>query len=303
VTRPLRIGIQLPEVEREVRWAEYVDLARTAEEVGFDSIWLGDHLLYRGENGHERGPWEVWTMLAALAGATERVTLGPLVACTAFHPPAVLAKMAATVDEISGGRLVLGLGAGWNETEFRSFGLRYDQRVARFAEAFAVIAPLVRGERATLAGQFSSVDEAVLLPASARATERPLPLMIGSTGERMLELTLGTVEMWNTWFTEFGNTPEGFAVLNRRVSAIAERVGRPAAEIDRSACVLVVVDPASRERRVPEGCTPLAGDPATVAAAMHAYAAAGADEVILVANPIDHESIRALGRALALLDD
>jgi alkanesulfonate monooxygenase SsuD/methylene tetrahydromethanopterin reductase-like flavin-dependent oxidoreductase (luciferase family) len=127
--------------------------------------------------------------------------------------------------------------------------------------------------------------------------------MIGSTGERMLELTLGTVEMWNTWFTEFGNTPEGFAVLNRRVSAIAERVGRPAAEIDRSACVLVVVDPASRERRVPEGCTPLAGDPATVAAAMHAYASAGADEVILVANPIDHESIRALGRALALLDD
>jgi alkanesulfonate monooxygenase SsuD/methylene tetrahydromethanopterin reductase-like flavin-dependent oxidoreductase (luciferase family) len=303
VTRPLRIGIQLPEVEREVRWAEYVDLARTAEEVGVDSIWLGDHLLYRGENGHERGPWEVWTMLAALAGATERVTLGPLVACTAFHPPAVLAKMAATVDEISGGRLVLGLGAGWNETEFRSFGLPYDQRVARFAEAFAVIAPLVRGERATLAGQFSSVDEAVLLPASARATERPLPLMIGSTGERMLELTLGTVEMWNTWFTEFGNTPEGFAVLNRRVSAIAERVGRPAAEIDRSACVLVVVDPASRERRVPEGCTPLAGDPATVAAAMHAYASAGADEVILVANPIDHESIRALGRALALLDD
>ena len=303
MTRPLRIGIQLPEVEREVRWAEYVDLARTAEEVGFDSIWLGDNLMYRGENGHELGPWEVWTMLAALAGATERVTLGPLVACTAFHPPAVLAKMAATVDEISGGRLVLGLGAGWNETEFRSFGLPYDQRVARFAEAFAVIAPLVRGERATLAGQFSSVDEAVLLPASARATERPLPLMIGSTGERMLELTLGTVEMWNTWFTEFGNTPEGFAVLNRRVSAIAERVGRPAAEIDRSACVLVVVDPASRERRVPEGCTPLAGDPATVAAAMHAYASAGADEVILVANPIDHESIRALGRALALLDD
>ena len=303
MTRPLRIGIQLPEVEREVRWAEYVDLARTAEEVGFDSIWLGDHLLYRGESGHERGPWEVWTMLAALAGATERVILGPLVACTAFHPPAVVAKMAATVDEISGGRLVLGLGAGWNETEFRSFGLPYDQRVARFAEAFAVIVPLVRGERATLAGQFSSVDEAVLLPPSARATERPLPLMIGSTGERMLELSLGTVEMWNTWFTEFGNTPEGFAVLNRRVSAIAERVGRPAAEIDRSACVLVVVDPTSRERRVPEGCTPLAGDPATVAAAMHAYASAGADEVILVANPIGHESIRALGRALALLDD
>lgn len=302
MTRPLRIGIQLPEVEREVRWAEYVDLARTAEEVGFDSIWLGDHLLYRGESGHERGPWEVWTMLAALAGATGRVTLGPLVACTAFHPPAVLAKMAATVDEISGGRLVLGLGAGWNEVEFRAFGLPYDHRVARFAEAFAAIVPLVRGERATVDGRFSSVDDAVLLPPSARPEGRPVPLMIGSTGPRMLELTLGEVEMWNTWFTEFGNTPEGFAELNATVSAVAERVGRPPGEIERSACVLVVVDPTSRERRVPDGCTPLHGTPDAVAAAMHAYAAAGADEVILVANPIDEQSIRALGRALALID-
>jgi alkanesulfonate monooxygenase SsuD/methylene tetrahydromethanopterin reductase-like flavin-dependent oxidoreductase (luciferase family) len=302
VTRPLRIGIQLPEVEREVRWAEYVDLARTAEEVGFDSIWLGDHLLYRGENGHERGPWEVWTMLAALAGATERVTLGPLVACTAFHPPAVLAKMAATVDEISNGRLVLGLGAGWNEVEFRAFGLPYDLRVARFAEAFATIVPLVRGERVSQAGRFSSVDGAVLLPPSSRPEGRSLPLMIGSTGERMLELTLGEVEIWNTWFTEFGNTPEGFAELNATVSSIAERIGRPPGEIERSACVLVVVDPTSRERRVPDGCTPLHGTPDAVAAAVHAYAAAGADEVILVANPIDEQSIRALGQALALID-
>ncbi len=301
MTRPLRIGIQLPEVERVVRWPEYVELARIAEAEGFDSAWLGDHLLYRQDGRAERGPWEAWTLLAALAAATERITLGPLVACAGFHPPAVLAKMAATIDEVSGGRFVLGLGAGWNEAEFRAFGIPFDQRVARFAEAYPIIRDLVRGGRSTHTGSFSSTDDAVLVPASARSGP-PLPLMIGSTGPRMLELTLPDVEMWNTWFTEFGNTPAGFAALNDRVTEIARRVGRPPDEVERSACVLVVVDPSSTERRVPSGCTPLDGDPHAVADAMHAYADAGAHEAILVANPIDASSIRTLGSALALLD-
>src|SRR3990172_2138628 len=109
MARPLRVGLQLPEVEREVRWPEYVAMARAAEEVGFDSVWVGDHLLYRGDGRPERGPWEAWTLLAALAAVTERVALGPLVASAAFHAPAMLAKQAVTVDEISGGRLVLGI--------------------------------------------------------------------------------------------------------------------------------------------------------------------------------------------------
>ena len=98
-------------------------MARTAEDVGFDSIWLGDHLLYRYASGETRGPWEAWTTLAGLAEATERIALGPLVAATAFHAPFMLAKLAATVDEISGGRLVLGIGAGWNATEFAALGV------------------------------------------------------------------------------------------------------------------------------------------------------------------------------------
>jgi alkanesulfonate monooxygenase SsuD/methylene tetrahydromethanopterin reductase-like flavin-dependent oxidoreductase (luciferase family) len=145
----MRIGIQLPEVERRVGWAEYVALARAAEEGGFASIWIGDHLLYApdqdGGGRPERGPWEAWTLLSALAAVTERVDLGPLVACAGFHPPGLLAKMAATIGEVSGGRFVLGLGAGWNEREFRAFGLPYDRRVSRFEESFAIIRGLLAG--------------------------------------------------------------------------------------------------------------------------------------------------------------
>ena len=168
VPRPLRVGIQLPEVEREVRWPEYVAMARAAEEAGFDSIWLGDHLLYRGDGRPERGPWDGWTMLAGLAAATERVHLGPLVACTAFHEPGLLARTAAAVDEISGGRLVFGIGAGWNEAEFRAFGIPFDRRVSRFEEAFEIVRRLLDGERVTFEGRFHRVEDA-RAAAAARA--------------------------------------------------------------------------------------------------------------------------------------
>jgi probable F420-dependent oxidoreductase len=278
----VKLGIQLPEVEREVGWPEYVAMARAAEEGGFDSIWLGDHLLY---DAPPRGPHEVWTMLAALAAATERVELGPLVACTAFHPPGVLAKLAATVDEISGGRLILGLGAGWNRREFAAFGLPYDRRVARFEEAFAIIRELLAGATVQRQGEFHSADRAVLRP----APRRRIPLMVGSNGPRMLAATLPHVDAWNTWFADTGNTPEGFAALNERITEAAERAGRDPRTLRRSVCVYVRLD-GPREREA--GVEPVGPD--DVPGQLRAYAAAGADEVILVADPITEASVRTL---------
>jgi alkanesulfonate monooxygenase SsuD/methylene tetrahydromethanopterin reductase-like flavin-dependent oxidoreductase (luciferase family) len=294
----LRVGVQLPEVERdEVRWPEYIAMACAAEEVGFDSIWVGDHLLYRGEGEPERGPWEAWTMLAALAAATERVELGPLVACTAFHPPGLIAKMAATVAEISGGRLVLGLGAGWNEQEFRAFGLPFDHTVSRFEECFTVIRGLLSGERVTLHGRYLQVEDAVLLPRPSS----PPRLMVGSNGPRMLAATIPHVDAWNTWYADYGNSAEGFAELNARISEAARQASREPADIYRSACVLVALDDASGERPASPEAPPLRGSAERIAAVLGELAEAGADEVILFVDPITERSIRELADVLTLL--
>jgi probable F420-dependent oxidoreductase len=298
VSRPLRVGVQLPEVERDVRWPEYLAMARAAEEVGFDSVWVGDHLLYRGDGRSERGPWDAWVLLSAIAAATERVRLGPLVACAAFHPPGILARLAAGVDEVSGGRFVFGIGAGWNETEFRAFGIPFAERVARFEEAFEAVRRLLAGEHVTVAGRFVALRDAVVLPPPARR----VPLMIGSSGERVLTATLAHVDAWNAWFDLFGNSPEGFAKETARVDGLAERVGRAPDKIERSACVLVVLDRSTAERAAPDGFAALEGGADEIAGELRGFADAGADEAILVVDPITERSIRTLGEALAALE-
>ena len=296
--RPLRVGIQLPEVEREVRWPELASMARRAEAVGFDSVWVGDHYLYRDDGRPERGPWEAWTTLAALAAVTERVTLGPLVACAGFHAPAVLAKIAATVDEISGGRLVLGIGAGWNRTEFDAFGIPYDRRASRFEEAFEVIRRLLAGEHVTFEGDVVAVRNAVLLPTPGRR----VPLMVGSTGERVLRAALPHADAWNTWFDAYGNSVEGFRKLNAWVSEVVADVGRDPAEVERSACVLVAIDGGSGERPSDPASPHVSGSPGEIAAHLRALADAGADEAIVVADPITEDSIRWFAETFAALD-
>jgi probable F420-dependent oxidoreductase len=286
----MRVGVQLPEVERVVRRDELAAIARAAEEVGFDSVWVGDHLLYRGDGRGERGPWDCWATLAWLAGVTERVELGPLVACTAFHPPGVLARQAAAVDELSGGRLVLALGAGWNEEEFRAFGLPFAQHVSRFEEAFDIVRRLMGGERVTFHGRFHDVDDAILLPAPRRTPK----LMIGANKPRMLSIALPYVDAWNTWYTHYGNTPDGFASHNSEITGAAERAGRDPAELERSACVFVAVDGGRGER--PHDPPPVGAH--ELRAHLAALAEAGADEAILVIDPITEESVRAVGSSL-----
>jgi probable F420-dependent oxidoreductase len=289
---PMQIGIQLPEVERDVRWPEVRAIALAVEECGFDSAWLGDHLLYRTGGRRVRAPWDVWTQLAALAAVTSRVRLGPLVAATAFHAPGILARAAASVDEVSGGRLVLGIGAGWNETEFRAFGFPFDRRISRFAESFEVIRSLLAGDEVSFSGAFVSVEDAVLLPRPARR----VPLMVGGNGERILSIALAHADAWNTWYSPYGNTVDGFAAANEKVTAICERIGRDPREVERSACVFVAVGGGVEGR--PHDVPPV--DPAALIAHLRELAAAGADEAILVVDPITERSVHTLAAALAV---
>lgn len=177
-------------------YADIRTIAREAEAAEMDSIWLYDHLLFRGEQ--TLGQWECWTFLAALADATQRIELGTLVACTAFRNPALLAKTATALDEVSGGRFTLGLGAGWNEAEFRAFGLPYDHRVDRFEEALKIIVPLVREGRADVVGKYAQAPDCLDLPRGPRPNGPPI--MIGAFGPRMLKLAAQYADLVNTGF-------------------------------------------------------------------------------------------------------
>jgi alkanesulfonate monooxygenase SsuD/methylene tetrahydromethanopterin reductase-like flavin-dependent oxidoreductase (luciferase family) len=288
-------------VEREVRWPEIVAMTRLGEQVGFDSVWVGDHLLYRDEAHGARGPWEAWTTLAGIAASTTRIAIGPLVACTSFHNPAMLAKLAGTVDEISGGRLILGLGAGWNETEYRAFGFPFEQRVARFAEAFTIIRSLLRDGRVDFEGEFYTARDCELVP---RPRPGGPPLMVGSIGERMLALTVPYVDGWNAWFSWTGNRPEGVEPLRAKVDAACAAAGRQPRDVERTVAVLVRLPGATdgREADAVQQVTPLEGNPEQIADALRAYAREGVGHVQLVIDPITEGSLEALAPVLENLD-
>ncbi len=298
----MRVGIQLPEVEYEIAFADLIALARDVEDAGFDAVWLGDHLLYDLPVG-PRGPWEVWTTLAALAARTERVALGPLVAATSFHAPAMLAKMAATVDAISAGRLVLGLGAGWNRREYTAFGFPHDHRVGRFEEAFTILRSLLADGRVDYHGTYYQVEDCVLHPRSPRPGGPPL--MVGSVGARMQAITLPHVASWNVWWSDYGNTAAGFAAVKERVDERIAGLGRTG-RVEAS-CTVHVRLPTGTGRQMgdypPGGGEPLRGSPDELAEQLAAFAGAGADEVQLVVDPIVPASIEPLAEALRLLRD
>ncbi len=294
----MKIGVQLPEVERVTTWRELLDMARVAEAIGLDSVWVGEHLLYRYADGEQRGPWEAWSLLAALAAVTERVEIGPLVACTAFHNPALLAKQADTIDEISGGRLVLGLGAGWNEAEFRAFGVPFDHRVSRFAEAFTIIRDLLQFGRADFDGRYYRARDCVLVPRGPRPGGPPL--MIGSSGRRMLEMTVPYVASWNAWFMSFGNDVAGYRRLRETVDAACADAGRAPETLERTVALFVAF-PDAVGRPSARGQAPvpaLPSEPEALASALDEFAGEGVGHVQLVLDPITVDSIQRLAPLL-----
>jgi alkanesulfonate monooxygenase SsuD/methylene tetrahydromethanopterin reductase-like flavin-dependent oxidoreductase (luciferase family) len=237
-------------------------------------------------------------VLAALAAVTSRVEIGPLVSCTSFRNPALLAKIADTVDEISGGRLILGLGAGWHEPEYRAFGFPYEDRVGRFFEAFTIIRTLLRDGAIDFAGKYYTLRDCELRPRGPRPAGPPL--MIGARGEQMLRKTLPHVEYWNGWYAWSGNTVEGYRPWHAMVDQICGEVGRDPGAVRRTMAIDLHL-PGSDGSHDPRS-TPLAGPPELLAETLRAYAAEGVSHVQVVLTPNTCAAIEHFAPVLELLD-
>jgi alkanesulfonate monooxygenase SsuD/methylene tetrahydromethanopterin reductase-like flavin-dependent oxidoreductase (luciferase family) len=294
-----KIGIILPLGEGRMdgetaRWSDLLAMSQRAEELGFDSVWLVDHLLVKSDFPSSHGVWECWSLLSALAASTSRVDLGTLVLCNSFRNPALLSKMAETVDEISNGRLVLGLGAGHHKPEFDAYGFPFDHRVSRFEEAIQIITSLLREGRVDFEGDYYSARNCELRPRGPRPAGPPI--MIGTSGPRMLEITARYADNWNVYFDKIENSVAGYKQVSDQLDAACEHVGRDPATINRSVSIIIGVD---GRTSVPGVAAPiLTGSNEEIAAEMRAYAAAGADHIQVRSEPNTVEGIERLAEVV-----
>jgi probable F420-dependent oxidoreductase len=216
--------------------AEVLDLARMADTEGWYGLWFADH--YMPNTGSETiqpgDVHECWAMLPAIAAVTERIRIGPLVSPTSVHHPAVLANRAATIDHISNGRMVLGIGAGWQINEHHAYGIELQdpgQRVSRFEEAIQVIRSLLSEERTDFSGEFYEITDATADP---KPIQSPLPILVGTGSPRMLRITARHADEWNTW----GGPPMAGGAFDKLLVA-CEQVGRDPDTMWKSAQALV----------------------------------------------------------------
>jgi probable F420-dependent oxidoreductase len=297
-SRHLELGLNVPYVEGSMagatpRWADILAMARAAEDSGFDAVWISDHVGFGDPDGDWDGAWESWTLLSALAAATRRVMLGTYVLAVPFRNPALLAKMAETLDEISAGRVILGLGAGWNEVEFTSYYVPYADRFDRFEDALRVITAMLREGRSTYDGRTIHTHSARIEPRGPRP--RGLPVMVGATGPRMLRLTAELADHWNGGLRTIDEVPPLLDALR----AACRTVGRDPATLTTS--VEVLVGPSAVDPGRPPEERELRGDPATVAAALRRFADLGIDHLQVQVRPNSIEGVLAFAPVIAAL--
>lgn len=298
---PMKIGMVLPMNESDGAgagsWSRIRDLAQYAEAGGIDSLWVYDHFVFRLPDQDEDGIHEAWTLLTAVAAATERPELGTIVLGTGFRPPALLAKMAATLDEVANGRLILGLGTGWHEPEYTAFGYPFDHRAGRFEEALAIIGPLIRGERVTFHGRWHEVDDAVLIPPPPRPARLPgrIPILIAAKGERVMRLTARHADAWNAAWFGFPN--ERFAQRRADLVAGCEAEGRDPATIEIT--VGLTMDSETSAGGRPGAPDALAPDVDEVARALDAWRDLGIGHVQVDLRPVNEAMIDVLVTARA----
>jgi probable F420-dependent oxidoreductase len=295
----MKIGLVLiiaerEELKRAFSYQETRHIAQRAEEVGFDSLWLYDHLLYRQEEGQTIGIWECWTFLSALAEATRRVELGTLVSCNSFRNPAMFAKMAITLDEVSQGRLILGLGAGWNKPEYDAFGYPFDHRVDRFEEALQIIRPLLKDGHVDFQGKYYQARDCEIRPLGPRPGGPPL--MIGSFGKRMLRLTARYADLWNN---AYHGQPETLVKPRQELLEACQEIGRDPATLGVTA-LLALDYPDLHDKPADFDNPPLTGSSEEIAMAFRGYEQAGVEHIMIHLVPYNQVALGRLEEALRI---
>ena len=304
MVRPLKVGIMLPESEREMagetaRWSDFLAMGQSIESLGFDSLWFADHLLMKVPNHEPQGAWEAMSILAALAATTNRITLAPFVAATAYRNPTLTAKIAETIDEISGGRFMLGLGSGWARPEYDAFGYPFDHRASRFEEAIEIITSLIRTGNAQFVGDYYWAHDCELRPRGPRPDG--LPIMIGTfSGERMIRLAAQFADHWNVWATVTGNSAANVQALQSMMDDVCRSMGRNPKSLGRSAAVLVDFEGAIG--RPGQADPSLAGTPREIADEFLRYAEAGIDHLQVYPDPCTIDGFARVAEAVDLLD-
>ena len=311
-----KLGLLLPQWERGMDretpgWSDIREMAMQAEQMGIDSLWAVDHFLIdraanyrqRGEPVPEKlqgrpplGAWECWSLLSAVAAVTDRVEIGPLVACTGYRNPALQAKIAETIDEISGGRLILGLGAGDFQSEHRAFGFEWEKRITRFEEALQIIRGLLRDESISFDGDWYSVEECTIRPRGPRPGG--IPIMIGSSAARprMARLTASYADIWNCWLAFGASTPEETKPRLDAVDAACEKHGRDPSTLGRSLTIGVGV----LGKEIP-GASPVRGEPEQIADTINQFYEQGFSHIQVYLAPMTREGFEEFSKVVEIL--
>lgn len=311
-TRPAKIGLLLPGMEKNngmSSWADIRAMAVQAEDMGFDSVWVVDHFLYKLENDEPpKGAWECWSLVSALAACTTKVEIGTLVLGMGFRNPALLAKMADTVDEISGGRLILGIGAGYHKYEYDAFGYPFDYKFSRFEEGIQILHSLLKTGKVDFEGRFHSARECELKPRGP-SPEGP-PIMVGGRGPKMLRAVGRYADIWNGFWDDVANSPQGFAAVSARIDEACGEVGRDPATLGRSATVLVA-DPSAEpwwedmpfDNDADLGALkPLFGAPEEIAESLHGFVSEGVSSLQIHLDPMTPKAVERLAPVLEAFD-
>lgn len=295
--RPMSLGLMIPIRERAMggrtpRFADLVAMASAARDAGFEAVWFGDHVTM-GEGDAMSGAWEAWTMMAGVVARVPGIHVGPLVTGAGFRNPGLVVKMAEAIDEISEGRFLLGLGAGWNETEYGQLGIPFSYRASRLEEAVRIICPLLREGAATYDGRFWQARGAVNRPRSPHGPD--IPLLIGTNGERLLRTAARYADAWNS---DWEGDPGRMAALIARVDAACDAIGRPRESLVKTGSARFAMD-ADAARR-PDI---VSGTPEVMADRLAAFRALGLRHLVCGIEPRTCATIEAFGEVIAGFDD